>query len=136
MNYQNPFKISDVNLDNIIYKTIKETHNRKIIFIKYKNNTDDKNKNLVFQLPTLYNNLIINDKDIDIPINCKDEKKNTELVDFFNKLDSKIIGDIKKNKSVWFSHIKNKTEVNYHYIIRNDDKPNRSIFRVKYVNSQ
>jgi len=117
MSVQSPFKVSEIQVDNIIYKNIKESTNRKIIFIKYKDNK--KYKNLVFQLPTLINNSSIESKDIEIILECKDNKKKDKLINFLNELDKKIIKDAKVNASVWFDHIEDKTSVNYNHIIRN-----------------
>ena len=117
MSVQSPFKVSEIELDNLQYKNIKESVNRKIIFIKYRENK--KHKNLVFQLPTLINNSSIESKDIEIMLECKDNKKKDKLINFLNDLDKKIIKDAKTNASVWFDHIEDKTNVNYNHIIRN-----------------
>ena len=117
MSFQSPFKISEIELENIQYKNIKESSNRKIVFIKYRENK--KHKNLVFQLPTLINNSTILSNDIEIILECQDNKKKEKLTDFLNNLDKKIINDAKTNASIWFDHIEDKTNVNYSHIIRN-----------------
>ena len=43
---QTPFKLSEINLDNLQYKNIKESNNKKIIFVKYKD--QEKKKKLCF----------------------------------------------------------------------------------------
>jgi hypothetical protein len=48
MHSQNPYKISDLNPEKVFFKNIKESDNKKIIFIKYKD--DNVLKNMVFQL--------------------------------------------------------------------------------------
>ncbi len=132
MSVQSPFKISEIELNNIQYKNIKESTNRKIIFIKYKENK--KYKNLVFQLPTLVNDSSIDSKDIEIILNTKDNNKKAKLINFLNELDNKIIQDAKLNASVWFDHIQDKTNVNYNHIIRNF-KDNESI-KFKILNEK
>jgi hypothetical protein len=117
MSFQCPYKISEIELDNIQYKNIKESTNRKIIFIKYRE--IKKHKNLVFQLPTLINNSSVNAQDFEIVLDCKDDNKKSKLTNFFNDLDNKIIKDAKANSSIWFDHIEDKTNVNYNHIIRN-----------------
>ena len=55
MQSKDPYKLNEINFDNIVYGKIKE-NSKKVIYIKYQH----KNllNNLVFQLPTLlYNNL-------------------------------------------------------------------------------
>ena len=131
MNIQSPFKISDINLNNIQYKNIKESKNRKIIFVKYRDNI--KNKNLVFQLPTLINKSSFESSDIEIILNCKDNIKTNLIIDFFNNLDDKIIKDAKKNNSIWFDHIEDKTNINYIHIIRNFE--NNKTIKFKVLNS-
>jgi hypothetical protein len=132
MSVQSPFKISEIELNNIQYKNIKESTNRKIIFIKYRENK--KHKNLVFQLPTLVNDSSIDSKDIEIILNTKDNNKKAKLINFLNELDNKIIQDAKLNASVWFDHIQDKTNVNYNHIIRNF-KDNESI-KFKILNEK
>lgn len=116
MQCQNPYKISDINVEKIFYRNIKESNNKKIIFIKYK---EDILKNMVFQLPTLNNNFNLNNNEIDITIDSEYEDKTHKIIDFFNIIDSKIVNDAKKNSLVWFDHIEDKSKINYHHIIRN-----------------
>lgn len=95
MNCQNPFKISDIDIDKIFFKNIKESENKKIIFIKYKD--DNLLRNMVFQLPTLINELRIHDKEIEIPINCENEEKTEKVLKLLEDIDNKIIFEAKKN---------------------------------------
>jgi len=121
MQCQNPYKISDINVEKIFYKNIKESNNKKIIFIKYK---EELLKNMVFQLPTLNNTFDLDNNEIDITIDGDFEDKTIKIIDFFNLIDSKIVNDAKKNSNLWFDHIEDKTKINYHHILRtkNDDK--------------
>lgn len=126
MSYQNPFNYLDINVNNIIYKNIKESNNKKIIFVKYNNNLT----NFVFQVPTLNNKIIVNNNELDINISCKNNNKSSSLNTYFDKLDNKVIEDAKKNNVVWFDHLKDKTDINYHYIVTNNNS-----FKVKCINS-
>jgi len=132
MNIQSPYKISDINLDSISFKNIKESENRKIIFIKYK---DDNFKNMVFQLPTLFNNITCENNEIDISINCNDEHKTKKVLDFFNKVDSKIIEEAKHNSNIWFDHITDKTKINYNHTLQVKDN-DENVIRLKIINSK
>ena len=132
MQCQNPYKISDINVEKIFYKNIKESDKKKIIFIKYKENLL---KNMVFQLPTINNNFDLDDHEIDIIIDSEDEDKTQNIITFFNSLDSKIVNDAKKNTNTWFDHIEDKSKVNYHHILRNNQDNNYSL-KLKVIYSK
>lgn len=93
-----PFTLSNINLNNIVYKKIKKiSKNTKLVFIKYDST------NLVFQIPTIINNGVIhpNNDTISFNLKCVNIDKTTQLINFFNELDKKIINDSLNNK--WFS---------------------------------
>jgi hypothetical protein len=98
-----PLLLSNINLSNIVYTEIKENNDKKLIFIKYKVNQEEARKTkFVFQLPTLTNNVSVNDKcELDFPIKCENVNKKNIIIDFFNKLDDQIINDC-KNNPLWF----------------------------------
>ena len=77
MNYLVPYKLSEINLNKISFKNIKESENRKIIFIKYK---DPTYKNMVFQLPTLINNTTVDGNEIMMKITTKQDLKIAEYL--------------------------------------------------------
>jgi hypothetical protein len=132
MQCQNPYKILDINVEQIYYKNIKESDNKKIIFIKYKENLL---KNMVFQLPTINNNFNLDDREIDIIIDSEYENKSSNIINFFNLIDSKIVKDAKKNVNSWFDHIEDKTQVNYHHILRTNQDNNYSL-KLKIIDSK
>ena len=84
----------------------------------------------MFQVPTLNNKITINNNELDININCKNNNKSSSLNAYFDKLDNKVIEDAKKNNVVWFDHLEDKTDINYHYIVTNNNS-----FKVKCINS-
>ena len=53
MDYKTPFKIDNIDLDNVKYTNVKSNEKKTIVYIKYEDN--NKLKNLVFQSPTLLN---------------------------------------------------------------------------------
>ena len=124
MEKTDPYRINNINLDNLVYSKFKKRENKKVIYVKYQ----DRNRmnNLVFQLPTLLNIGEINkDKnivEIDIPLYCKDKEKTPGLINFFNNLDRKIISDAKLNSRQWFGDIKSSK---YQNIIRKTDNENK-----------
>ena len=66
MNVQEPYRYSSINLENITYKKIKHMTNRKLIYLKYKDN--NKNNNFVIQLSKLYGNNIISNNEIEFNV--------------------------------------------------------------------
>jgi hypothetical protein len=132
MQCQNPYKISDINVEKIFYKNIKESNNKKIIFIKYKENFL---KNMVFQLPTINNKFNLYNNEIDIIVESNDEDKTLKIIDFFNLIDSKIVNDAKTHANLWFDHIEDKSKINYHHILRNKKETNFSL-KLKIIDSK
>jgi hypothetical protein len=132
MQYQNPFKILDISIDKVFYKNVKESNNKKIIFIKYK---EELLKNMVFQLPTIKNNFILENNEIDITIDTENIDKTQKIVDFFNLIDDKIVKDAKKNSKTWFDHIDDKSKINYHHILRNKNDDSNSL-KLKIIDSK
>lgn len=108
MNVQEPYRYSSINLENITYKKIKNMTNRKLIYLKYKDN--NKNNNFVIQLSKLYGNNIISSNEIEFNVSSK-------LISFFNNLDDYIISEAHKNSELWFDHIKDKSSIDYQRIL-------------------
>ena len=133
MNEKEPLKISNINLDNIIYTSIKKNNKKKIIYLKYKDK-NNKISNFVFQTPTLLNvnkpEINNNYYDIDIPIKCKKSNKESILINFFNKLDKKILHDASNYSSSWFEDI-NTDNILYQKIIRS---PTNEIYKNGMIN--
>jgi len=111
MNIQEPYKINDINFDNIVFKKTKLIGNKKIIFIKYK---DNKLNNFVIQLSKIQNNNVNNQNDIEFIID------NSIYIDLFEKLDNFVIDQAHKNY-IWFDHLDNKSSMNYQRILREDN---------------
>lgn len=126
MNYLEPLKINEINLNQIYYLKIKEFQNKKIINIKYLINSDKSNKNklinFVFQTPTLTNlNIINEDNELDILLESK--SGNIEnFINFITKLELKIKDDAKLYASRWFknNNVENKF-INFQKIIRGNN---------------
>lgn len=130
---QEPYKIWSINVDNIIYKNQKETKDKKIIFIKYEDDTHS--KNMVFQLPTLNNNINLSNNEIEININSNDEKEN-KIIDFLNLIDTKVIKDAKIHANSWFSHVKDKSKINYHHILKSENNNSYYALKLKIIDSK
>jgi hypothetical protein len=131
MNFQEPYRIHQINFDNLSFNKIKTVYNtnetvilKKIITIKY----NDKNvqKPLVIQIPTLLNeNLPMKAKDyhdLEIPLITEEKNKVVNLINFFENLDNKIISEAKKNSKLWFDKIPSKNCVKYKRIIKDSDR--------------
>ena len=132
MHSQNPYKISEVNPEQIFFKNIKESENKKIIFIKYK----DENilKNMVFQLPTIINDIRTENNEVEISINCVEEYKTQKVIDLINLIEEKIVNEAKKNANTWFDHISDKTKINFHHSLRGNNET--TTLKLKIIDSK
>ena len=138
MNIQKPYKLSNINLDNIVYTNVKQTDRKKVILIKY--NDKNKHKNLVFQTPTLLNiNIpkLFLDNDIgygelDIALVGKNSTKAQEFINFITKLEQKVKQDSKDNEKSWF-HKGFDSNVKFQNIIRTCPKYNNGMIKVKLI---
>jgi hypothetical protein len=94
-----PLKISNINVDNIVYTKIKKKQDYKIILMKYNN------ENFVFQTNKLLNLNSVNNYEHDLLLSLN--KKNSsstecwldEFINFINKLEIKIKNDVAENTS-------------------------------------
>ena len=136
--YSTPLKLSEINMDNIVYKEIKSNSKKTVVFLKYKK----KNalKNFVIQTPTFLNiNEPVKNKnhwDLEIPIFGKKEKKINEFANFFNDLDEKIMYDARIHCNKWFSNF-DIQEINYQRTIREstNKKFKNGTFKIKILNN-
>ena len=111
MNVQEPYNINDINLNNIIFKKTKVIGNKKIIFLKYK---DNKLNNFVIQLSKIKNNNVNNQNEIEFIID------NQNYINLFESLDNFIIKQAQENH-IWFDHLVDKSSMNYQRILRDDN---------------
>jgi hypothetical protein len=135
MNFQEPYRIDNINLSNIVYTNIKQTDKKKVILIKYQ----DKNKlkNLVFQTPTILNinepKLFLKDNfgygEIDVALSNGDNNKINKLLYFFDELSQKVINDAKQNVK-WFN---NNLPINFQKIVRNSNLFSNGIIKLKLL---
>lgn len=132
MHSQNPFKISEVNPEQIFFKNIKESENKKIIFIKYKD--DNVLRNMVFQLPTLINDISLDNNEVEVTIDCVETTKTKKVIDLINSIDEKIVNEAKKNAHVWFDHVEDKTKINFHHSLRSNE--NNDTIKLKIIDSK
>lgn len=135
MNTKVPYRIKELDLNNIYYSDIKSNGNKTIVYINYMDN--NKLMNFVFQTPTLLSsNKTHCKKDIyhlDVPLVGKDSTKIHQFDQFIKALDKKIIKDA-KNHNKWFERFANVKTMNYQKIIRVDND-NVNIIRLKLINN-
>jgi hypothetical protein len=136
MNYQEPYRIHQINLNNLIYTKIKNTDTKKIIFIKYEEN---KKKNpLVIQLPSLLN---VNDAskitneyhELEVPLITQESDKAPLLFNFLEDLDKKIMNDAKINSHMWFDTLMTKESINYKKIVKESDAFPNGVIKIKII---
>ena len=134
--YNIPFKTSDIDFENIVYKDIKSNSKKTVVFLKYKKKNSL--KNLAIQTPTFLNiNTPVpngNYWDLEVPLHGKKNNKVNEFVKFLKKLDEKIIYDARINSSRWFQNF-DTDEINYQEIIRdaNDKRFSNGMIRLKLI---
>ena len=137
MNTTDPFLFEDIIFDKICFTKIKETKKRKIIYLKYKNNS--KLDNLVIQTPTLWSmknpvEIGKNIYDLEVPLIGKRESRVNSFINFLNKLDKFIINSAQNNASSWFN---NSSEAVYVNSIResNEHSVKNGFIKLKIIKS-
>lgn len=135
MNSQEPYRLSNINLSNIVYTNIKQTDTKKIILIKYQ----DKNKlrNFVFQTPTLLNinepKLFLKDDngygEIEVALYNTNNNKINKLLNFFRDLSHKITSDAQEH-SDWFY---NTQPIQFQKIVRKSDTFKNGTIKLKLL---
>lgn len=136
MNFQEPFRIHQIDLNNITYTKIKSSDVKKIIFIKYTENK--KQKPFVIQCPTLLNInepiKVSNDyHELEMPIITQVKEKSKELFNFFEELDGKIMSDAKIYSKLWFDNLSKEDGIRYKKVIRESDHFSDGILRLKLI---
>jgi hypothetical protein len=135
MNYQEPYKISDIDLDKLVYPKQKLYNNKKIILIKYNDQT--KLKNFVFQTPTILNlyepTHHENYSEIEIALHGKENNKVNYFIQFLNVLELKIKNDAKFYANEWFNFNEEKSIINFQKIIRDSDNHKNGTLKLKIL---
>ena len=139
MNIQKPYKLNEIDLDKLVYTTIKQTDRKKVILLKY--NEKGKQKNLVFQSPTLLNifapkmfmNNDIGYAELDVAMIGKNSSKVSKFIDFVNKLETKIKDDGKENWAQWFNINQSSSELRFQNIIRPCNKYTNGKMKIKLL---
>lgn len=136
MNYQEPYRIHQIDFNNLIYTKIKNTDTKKIIFIKYRDN--NKQNPLVIQLPSLLNinetSKVTNDyHELEIPLITQEADKALLLFNFFEDLDKKIMIDAKINSHMWFDTLIKKDSIKYKKIVKESDVFQNGVIKIKII---
>ncbi len=131
-----PYRISEIDINNICYTDIKVNNKKTIIYLKY--NDNNKFKNIVFQTPTFMSTYVPKIKndiyELDVPLIGKEQNKINKFINFLESIDKKIIKDAKHNNK-WFEKFTNVKSMKYQRIIREPtDKSNKAgIIRLKLL---
>ena len=131
-----PYRISEIDINNICYTDIKVNNKKTIIYLKY--NDNNKFKNIVFQTPTFMSTYVPKIKndiyELDVPLMGKEQNKINKFISFLESIDKKIIKDAKNNNK-WFEKFANVKSMKYQRIIREaTDKTNKTgIIRLKLL---
>jgi hypothetical protein len=131
-----PYRISEIDINNICYTDIKVNNKKTIVYLKY--NDNNKLKNIVFQTPTFLSTYLPQIKndiyELDVPLMGKEQNKINKFINFLESVDKKIIKDAKNNNK-WFEKFANVKSMKYQRIIRDaTDKNNKNgIIRLKLL---
>ena len=135
MNNQEPYKISNIDFDKIVYPKNRSNDNKKIILMKY--NEKGKLKNFVFQTPTLLN---INKAqtckgyhEIELALVGKENNKVKKFINFLNELENKVKLDAQFNASTWFNITDDNQTINFQKIIRESDDYPTGTLKIKVI---
>ena len=123
-------RIQEIDLNKINYVKVKDIDSKKQIFIEYEN------KPLVFQCPSLFNNNLpikITDDyyELEIPLIAQDKNKKNSLINFFKKVDSKIVNDANNNVKLWFNE--NKMSYFFKTIIKDSETYKEGTIKLKII---
>jgi hypothetical protein len=132
MNYLEPYKIDNIDLNKINYTQIRHNKNKKIIFIKYK-----ENEKLVFQIPTLLNikkaDIFTDYSEIEVALIGKNYTKINNMKNFFTELELKIKKNANENAHLWFNDLNTENTINFQKIIRESEKYNTGTIKIKLM---
>jgi len=138
MNLQEPFRIHQIDYNNLIYTKIKTNEVKKIIFIKY--NDTNNCKPFVIQIPTLLNlnePVKISEEyyELEVPLMTQEKDKSSSLINFFEELDKKIVQDAKTNSKTWFEGSIQSNSIKYKKIIKESDLYKDGVIKIKIINN-
>jgi hypothetical protein len=139
MSYLFPYKIENIDLNNIIFTKIKTHNTKKIILIKY--NDNNMLNNLVFQTPTLLNLYepinYDNYHEIEIGLLGKKNRKVDQFINFLNSIENKIKKEAGNNAYNWFNiNNNNNSDITLKKIIRGSDEIKKGTFKLKILNNK
>lgn len=129
-----PYNLNEINFDKIVFDPIKKKNGKKIIPVKYINNT-----NLVFQTPKLYFNNKFKHYDshdeIEIYLEGPNNTETGLFIDFLNKIEDTIKKISSTYVSEWFDNSQN--SINFQKIIRtSNDKKNCGSLKLKIIKTK
>lgn len=127
INFNQPLKVSNIDVNNIVYSKIKKASNKKIILTKY--NRD----NFVFQTPTLLTLPRTSTTSLEIALVGKEKGKVNKFTNFLNNLERKIKSDAQQNASEWFNLMNN--TINFQRLARDSDTYQSGTLKIKLVNT-
>ncbi len=130
-----PFRISEIDINNICYTDVKSNEKKTIVYLKYMDN--NKLKNIVFQTPTTMSSNMIQCKnnifELDVPLVGKEIDKINRFIQFLDNLDKKIVKDAKNNNK-WFELFSNQKTMKYQKVLRESTDGNRNgVIRLKLL---
>jgi len=125
-------KLSDIDINKITYSNPFDADGKTIIYINYIDR-----QQLLLQIPSLICNKPIDNNEIILPLNAKNNKLTQSVVTFFQSLDDKIVSDIRKYAKLW----KIKGNIKYRAVINemsdsNDKLYENGLIRLKLIHRE
>ena len=127
VNFNEPLKISNIDVDNLVYSKLKRTSSKKVILTKYGKN------NFVFQTPTLMTIPKLSTTSLEIALVGKEKGKVNKFINFLNNLERKIKLDAQSNPNEWFDL--NTNTINFQRLVRDSDVYQTGTLKIKFVNT-
>ncbi len=135
MNYQEPFKTSNIDFNKIVYPKYKSNQNKKIVLVKY--NEKGKFKNFVFQTPTLFNfqkpENLNGFAEIELALVGKEKAKVQKFIKFLNDLENRVKLDAQSNALHWFNITEENQTINFQKIIRESEDYCNGTIKIKII---
>jgi hypothetical protein len=133
MNIQEPYRINNIDFNQIVYPKIKVSNNKKIILLKY--NENGKLRNFVFQTPTLLNLFKSENHngyhEIEVALIGKEEGKINKFIDFITQFENRIKKDAQYNAYSWFKLNNNNQTINFQKVIRESENYPKGTIKLK-----
>ena len=134
MNKIEPLKWKEINFNNIVCHKIKKNENKKIILIKYLNDSE-KHINCVFQTPKLKTQVYDGGLVVEVLLTNKEK----DFVEFLSNLEKTVKQLAQQNavsNNTWFNFNKENSFINFKKLLRHSDSNDNYSLKIKLLNNE